>query len=186
MGGGKSTLGSHLLKKQQFQFLSDDSPFIDQRGSLKAFPLRLGLLPGGEGDIPKEYLRTIQRMEFGPKKLVDNRYFSSRVVRTAEPGIVFLGKRSLGRECRIEKATTAEWTKSMLANCVVGLGLYQGLEFVMRSNPSELVGKVGVAWSRWQNARRLCQRSEVYNLVLGRDHEHNAETVFEFVQRRLG
>ena len=186
MGGGKSTLGAHLLKNPAFGFLSDDSPFIDAAGAVHAFPLRLGLLPGGEGEIPPKYLRTIQRMEFGPKHLVDYRYFASRIQASAEPGIVFLGKRSLGTECHIEPVSTMEWSKSMVANCVVGLGLYQGLEFVMRSNPAELFGKAGVAWSRWRNARQLCRRSEVYHLILGRDHDHNARTVFDFVVRRLG
>ncbi len=186
MGGGKSTLGAHLLKNPQFDFLSDDSPFLDANGSVHAFPLRLGLLPGFEGDIPKEYLRTIQRMEFGPKTLVDYRYFAPRIRPSAEPGIVFLGKRSLSTKCEILPCSPTDWSKSMIVNSVVGLGLYQGLEFIMRSNVSELFGKAGVAWSRWRNARRLCQRSEVYHLILGRDHEHNARTIFEFVQSRLG
>ena len=48
MGGGKSTLGLHLLRHPQVEILSDDSPFIDRHGRVLAFPLRLGLLPGSE------------------------------------------------------------------------------------------------------------------------------------------
>jgi hypothetical protein len=75
-GGGKSTLGSHLLAFPEVQLLSDDSPLIDHRGGVHAFPLRLALLPGSEGSIPKEHLRVIQRMEFGPKLLLNHQYLT--------------------------------------------------------------------------------------------------------------
>ncbi|MFC1680796.1 hypothetical protein ACFL1S_03255 [Pseudomonadota bacterium] len=57
MVGGKSTLGSALLKYPEFKFLSDDSPFISTDGRVHAFPLRLGLLPGSEHDIPEDQRR---------------------------------------------------------------------------------------------------------------------------------
>ena len=79
MGGGKSTLGLHVLQHPQVQILSDDSPFVDKRGRLLAFPLRLGLSPGSENAVPAQHRRTIQRMEFGLKYLVNYSYFSSRV-----------------------------------------------------------------------------------------------------------
>jgi len=112
MGGGKSTLVAELLQDRSYDFLSDDSPFIATDGSLRAFPLRLGLLPGFEGAIPKEHLRTINRMESGPKSLVNYSYFAHRVAPSAEPGIVFIGYRSLARECRIEPADTTERYRS--------------------------------------------------------------------------
>jgi hypothetical protein len=125
-------------------------------------------------------------MEFGPKFLVNYEYFADRVRSSADPGIVFLGQRSLGADCRIEPAGSWESFKSMSVNCVVGLGLYQGLEFVMTHSPLELLSKTGVAWSRFRNARKLFARSEVYRLILGRDTELNALTVHNFVQDRLG
>jgi hypothetical protein len=186
MGGGKSTLGSALLEIPEFGFLSDDSPFIDSSGKVHAFPLRLGLLPGTENGIPPELKRTIRRMEFGPKVVVNYEYFAERVKASAEPGIVFLGRRSLAGECRIEPVSRGEQRRSIVADCVVGLGLFQGVEFVVRNSPMEILGKAGIAWSRYRNARKLFQRSEVYRLVLGRDAGRNAVTVFEFVAKRLG
>jgi len=186
MGGGKSALTADLLKYPELQFLSDDSPFISADGRLHAFPLRLGLLPGSEQEIPPEYRRVINRMEFGPKVLVDYRYLAHRVVAAADPGIVFLGYRSLGTACRIESAGAAECYRSMITDCVVGLGLCQGLEFLLRSSTAELAGKVGIAASRLAIARRLFRRSQVYRLILGRDREHNSREVMEFVRRRLG
>jgi len=186
MGGGKSTLGAAMLRFPEIGFLSDDSPFISPNGRVHAFPLRLGLLPGSENEIPTEQRRTIRRMEFGPKVLVNYDYFAHRVQPSAEPGIVFLGRRSLGDVCRIEPASTGERYQSILADCVVGLGLFQGIEFVLRNSPIQLLGKAGIAWSRLRSAQSLFRRSEVYRLVLGRDLARNAETVFEFLQQRLG
>ncbi|MDH3691713.1 MAG: hypothetical protein OEU36_19900 [Gammaproteobacteria bacterium] len=186
MGGGKSTLSQGLLRYGEFDFLSDDSPLISADGRVHAFPLRLGLLPGSERDIPPEQTRTIQRMEFGPKVLVNYEYFADRVRPSADPGIVFLGRRSLSRECRIEPVNMRQRYHSMVVNCVVGLGLFQGLEFLLSHSPIAVAAKAGVAWSRLRNARKLFSRSEVYRLTLGRDQQHNAETVREFVRGRLG
>lgn len=185
MGGGKSTLCSALLKFPEFNLLSDDSPFIGPEGEVHAFPLRLGLLPGSESEIPAEHRRTINRMEFGPKILVTYEYFADRIKAGAAPGIVFMGKRTMTADCRIEPAGKWAQYKSMLVNCVVGLGLYQGLEFVLTHSPVELLSKTRIAWSRFRIARKLFSRSEVYELTLGRDQELNASTVKAFVVERL-
>jgi hypothetical protein len=186
MGGGKSTLASELLKNPEIDFLSDDSPFISADGRVHAFPLRLGLLPGDEKSHPEEHRRVIDRMEFGPKVLLNYAYFSKRVRPSADPGLVFLGYRSLAPECRIEPAGTSEQYRSMIANCVVGLGLFQGLEFVVRSSAMELASKSRVGISRLRNARQLFRRSQVRRLILGRDREQNARAVIEFVRNHLG
>lgn len=185
MGGGKSTLCSALLKYPEFNLLSDDSPYIAADGRVHAFPLRLGLLPGGEADIPVEYQRTINRMEFGPKILIGYEYFADRVKPSAAPGIVFMGKRTMARDCRIETAGKWAQFKSMTVNCVVGLGLYQGLEFVLTHSPMELASKSRIAWSRMRIARKLFSESRVYELTLGRDQELNAATVRAFVKEKL-
>ncbi len=186
MGGGKSTLGAAMLRFPEFGLLSDDSPFVSRSGRVHAFPLRLGLLPGSDDSIPPDQKRTIRRMEFGPKVVVNYEYFAERVRDWAEPGIVFIGRRSLGDACHIEPAGWRPRYRSIIADCVVGLGLFQGVEFLLRRSPMELLGKAGVAWSRFCSARNLFRRSEVYLLVLGRNSERNAETVFEFVRERLG
>lgn len=185
-GGGKSTLCSALLKYPEFSLLSDDSPYISTDGHVHAFPLRLGLLPGSESDIPVEFQRTIRRMEFGPKILVGYEYFADRVRPAAAPGIVFLGKRTMKKDCRIVPAGKWAQFKSMTVNCVVGLGLYQGLEFVLTHSPFELLSKTRVAWSRLRNARKLFSMSSVYELTLGRDQALNAATVQAFVEEKLG
>jgi len=185
MGGGKSTLCSALWKYPEYHMLSDDSPFISADGRVHAFPLRLGLLPGSASDIPVEYQRTIRRMEFGPKLLISYEYFRARVKPSATPGIVFLGRRTMAAECCIEPAGAWEQFKFITANCVVGLGLFQGVEFVLTHSPLQLASKASVVWSRMRVARKLFSLSQVYRLILGRDQELNAATIRSFVADRL-
>jgi hypothetical protein len=183
MSGGKSTLGLHLLKHPEVQILSDDSPFIDRHGRALAYPLRLGLLPGSEHTVPAEHRRFITRMEFGPKHLVNYSYFQDRVAASAEPGLLLIGSRTLAPVCRIEEVGKLSGLRACIANCVIGVGLFQGLEFILRSSGWELLqqGRLGV--SRLRNCHQMLKRSRVCRVHLGRDPELNARTVLDFAMR---
>lgn len=181
MGGGKSTLASHMLRNSGVSLLSDDSPLIDRHGDVHAFPLRIGLLPGSEGAIPTAQLRRIERMEFGPKLVVNYSYFADKVRDRAEPGLVLLGRRSLGIHCEITPASKAAAMRAMFVNCVVGMGLFQGMEFVFTRGAGELLRKTNVVLSRLRASIRLLARSETYYLTLGRDPEENARVVWNLL-----
>jgi hypothetical protein len=180
MGGGKSTLGLHLLKHPEVQILSDDSPFIGRDGRVLAYPLRLGLLPGSEDLIPQEHRRVISRMEFGPKHLVNYNYFKDRVAASAEPGVVFIGARTLSNDCRIEQVGKTEGLKACFANCIIGVGLFQGLEFVLRTSGWDLLKHTGIGFSRFRNCSRLIRHSCICRIHLGRDPQINSRTLLEY------
>ena len=183
MGGGKSTLGAALLKHPEVKILSDDSPFIAKDGRSHAFPLRLGLLKGREHEVPEEHRRLIDRMEFGPKYLVNFSYFAERVVGSADPGLVLLGRRTLAREGRLEKAPYRVAMKAMIPNLVVGLGLFQGLEYILERSSSELASKAGLGVARLRSAHGLVRRSDNYVFHMGRDVAANARMVVELAER---
>ena len=182
MGGGKSTLATHLLRHPEVKLLSDDSPLLAADGTLKPFPLRIGILPGSESGYAREQLRTIQRMEFGPKLLVRYEHFKTRIAPEAASSVIFLGRRSLATECRIERCSRWRALRALLPNCVIGLGLFQGMEFVFNRGRGELFAKVRVAISRLRNCIALVRRSETTVVVLGRDSEANARAVLEFMR----
>lgn len=184
MGGGKSTLGSHLLRYPELSLLSDDSPLIDSRGSVHAFPLRIGLLPGSEGNIPADQLRRIERMEFGPKLLVNYSYFAERVASRAEPCLILLGRRSLAATCSVHPAGKTAALRSLITNCVIGMGLFQGMEFVFNRGPLEVFRKASIAFSRLRASVRLLSRSQAYYIDLGRNSEENARAVCQLLQSR--
>jgi hypothetical protein len=183
MGGGKSTLAAALLKHRELRILSDDSPFLDRRGGVHAFPLRLGLLQGSEKEIPADHVRRIDRMEFGPKYLVNYSYFAERVSAQAEPGMLLIGRRTLSTRGRLEEVGYRTAMSAMIPHSIVGLGLFQGLEYILERSTGELIGKVGVAWSRARNAHQLVRRSHNYVLHMGRDPEQNAALILEAAER---
>jgi hypothetical protein len=74
----------------------------------------------------------------------------------------------------------------MAANSVVGMGLFQGLEFILERSPWELLAKAHVGWPRLANCVRLLRRSKICHLHLGRDLEGNAVAVLEFARGVLG
>ena len=186
MGGGKSTLGSALLRGSGMSILSDDSPFIDREGNAHAFPLRLGLLKGREEEVPKEHRRLVQRMEFGPKYLVNYSYFAGRVVDRAKPGIVLLGRRTLARQGRLAEASYGTAMKAMTPNMIVGLGLFQGLEYLLERSTGEIAGKAGLGLSRLRNAHTLVRASRNFVFHMGRDPDANAQCVVALAERLFG
>jgi hypothetical protein len=182
-GGGKSTLGLHLMKFPEVRILSDDSPFLDRQGRSFAYPLRIGLLPGSEDSVPPQHRRVIQRMEFGPKHSVNYTFFKDRVCAWADPGLVLLGARTLQRNCRIEELGTLAGLRACLANCVVGVGIFQGLEFILESSGWELMKHFGTGISRFRNSAQLVRRSRVCRVHLGVDADLNARTVLDYASQ---
>jgi hypothetical protein len=86
-------------------------------------------------------------------------------------------------ECCIEEIGMTAALRPMISNGVIGLGLFQGLEFILQSSALELVNKAGLGVSRMRNFWQLLRRSRTYRARLGRDAELNARTVLEFTQR---
>ena len=68
---------------------------------------------------------------------------------------------------------------------IVGLGLYQGLEFLLERGSWEVFLKIGLLLTRFRNALRLLRRSECYRFVTGRDLELNAECLTNFLEEKL-
>jgi hypothetical protein len=182
MGGGKSTLAAALLADSEVKLLSDDSPLIDTAGRIHAFPTRIGLLPGTDAAVPAEYCRTVNRMNFGPKTLVDYRYFAGRVVAEAQPGFVCLGTRTLADSGRIVEASRHAALRRFISDCVVGMGLFQGMEFFFQKSTREILGHAPVAWSRLRASHAVIWRSQVVELQLGRDPAANARLLVDYVR----
>jgi hypothetical protein len=186
MGGGKSTLGWHLLRYPDVALLSDDSPLIDAAGDVLAFPLRIGLLPDSPCDVPQPRVRRIDRMEFGPKLLVDYAYLAERVRPRAAPSLLFVGRRSLDAGCTVRPASRVAAVRALFVNCVVGLGLFQGMEFVLQGGPRDVLAKTAVASHRLRASMRLLRRSQLYEVVLGRNPQENARVVVERLRLAAG
>lgn len=185
MGGGKSTLGNALLAYEELKILSDDSPFIDQQAHAHAFPLRIGLLPGREHEVPVEQRRLIQRMEFGPKYLVNYSYFAHRVAPEAMPGLLILGRRTMAPAPSFRPASYLQTMQALTPNLILGVGLFQGLEYILNSSATELLGNVRMGLSRLGAAHNLTRNSSNYIFAMSRDVSANAAALFSLAQRHF-
>lgn len=183
-GGGKSTMTMELLKHPDLTLLSEDTPLIDRKGRIHPFPLRLGFRNDGGTEVPEDQRRTLQRMEFDPKTFVDISFFRHRLSDAVDPGLILVGERNLGSESSIVPLSKRRSLKAMIKYLVVGLGVYQGLEFLLERGLWEVTGKAGVAASRLRNAFALLRRAPSYKFVLGRDTTKNSATLIDFIKRR--
>jgi hypothetical protein len=181
-GGGKSTMALSLLREPGFLLLSEDTPLIDRRGHMLPFPLRLGVRPEQQTGIPPQHLRTVRRMEFDPKTLIDIEYFRDCLGQAVEPRFLLIGERNLGEVSEIVPLARHRALKTLVNNMVVGLGIYQGMEFLLERGVWEVLGQGGVATSRLYNSLRLLGRVSSYRFVLGRSREKNRQTLLEFLR----
>lgn len=182
VGGGKSTLALRLLQRPDIEMLSEDTPLLDARGMLYPFPLRVGVREGNEPAIPAEYMQRVRRMEFGPKTLIDLDYFGGRVAPPTPIAAILIGSRSSGLAASIDAIPGSAAFRDVLANLVVGVGVYQGIEFILQSSWWELVYKVRPVWSRLYCGMQLLRRTDAYRFTLGRDPEANFASLERFLE----
>ncbi|HEX8208062.1 MAG TPA: hypothetical protein VF587_18500 [Solirubrobacteraceae bacterium] len=173
-GGGKSTLALRALDDPDVKLLSEDSPLIDARGRLHPFPLRIGINATDAERLPPEHVRRIERMEFHPKLALDLAGFEDRIETEPRPiRHLVVGRRSLGRDATLERLPRSAAAGALLREAVVGVGIYQGMEFVLQRGMRDTLAMGGVAAARTRSCAALLRRAEVWRLTVGRDHERN-------------
>ncbi len=185
-GGGKTTLGLEFLRSERGErLLSEDSPLIDRRGRVLPFPLRIGVAGEVPPEISPEHVSQVERMEFEPKRLIALEAFRDRIASgPAVPRLVFLGNRLLGDGCRIRPASLAEGAAGFLRHMVVGVGLYQGVEFLLQTSALDLLRKTPLFVSRLVRAGQVLRQADVFVLELGRDVRKNATEIAAFLEAR--
>lgn len=183
-GGGKSTLALSLLSHDgRFRLISEDSPLLRSDGHLLPFPLRIGVHPHMvPPDIDPQYTRLDKRMEFSPKVSIDTRCFGARISRQPVPAVyLLLGTRTTGRRAHITPVPKTAALRHVMTNSIVGIGLYQGLEFLFQKSFCESVQHLGLLFSRACNNLRLLRKTRVYQFLIGRDVAGNLECLRKFL-----
>jgi hypothetical protein len=183
-GGGKSTMTMALLREPDFTILSEDTPLLDGNGRIYPFPLRLGFRNDGGTHVPEDQRRTLNRMEFDPKTFVDVEFFRHKVSEPVDVGLVLVGERNLGTMSAIIPLARRGALHAVIKYLVVGLGVYQGLEFLLERGLRDMTGKRGVVLSRLRHGVTLLRRADAWKFVLGRDTERNAQVLIEFIRQR--
>lgn len=178
-GGGKSTLALRAINDDRCRLVSEDSPLIDRHGLMHPFPLRIGINPTDASDLPAgTAVRTLERIEFHPKLALDVEAFAERIESSPVPlRHLVIGRRTLGRVARLEPLGRHHAIGSLVREAVVGVGVYQGMEFVLQRGWVDVAGKSGTAVRRAFCAATALVHARVWRLWIGRDRESNWEAL---------
>jgi hypothetical protein len=183
MGGGKTSLALRLLDTADIRLLSEDSPLISRRGQVYPFPLRIGVREGEvPASVPARYYRTVRRMEFDPKTLIDIAYFEDKLGEPCPIGAILLGERWLSGTSFIRAENQRSAVGPFIKNTVVGLGLYQGMEFLLERSGWEVLGKSRLALARLITSLQVIRRSRVYRFGMAPGADENADVLIDLVR----
>jgi hypothetical protein len=173
-GGGKSTLALRALRSDGVRLLSEDSPLMDPSGRLHPFPLRLAVNAVNAADLPQANVRRIERMELQTKAVLEVAAFADRIEREPQPlRHLVVGRRSLGTEPRLEPLPRRAAVGTLLREAVVGVGIYQGMEFVLQRGMRDVLRQSRPAATRATCCAAILARAQVWQLTLGRDQDRN-------------
>jgi hypothetical protein len=173
-GGGKSTLALRALRDDGVRLLSEDSPLVDRRGQLHPFPLRIGVNVGEADYLPPGSVRSLRRMEFHPKLALEIDAFRDRVATGPAPlRHLVIGQRTLGPAGALQRLPRRAAVSTLVREAVVGVGVYQGMEFLLQRGLRDAVGQARPAATRVACCAAALRGATVWRLVLGRDRESN-------------
>jgi len=183
-GGGKSTMALSILEEDEFKLISDDEAIFDKSGFIHPFPLRIGILDRNQvKTIPDKYIYKINRMEFGIKYFVDCDYWKDKLEHSAlERRILFIGQTMINGEPYIEKTSKRKAIGALIRNAVIGVGLFQGVEFVFNNSTSEILSKFFTGFNRFTLALKFIRTCETYQITFSRDVAKNAKVFKKFVK----
>jgi hypothetical protein len=183
-GGGKSTLALRALEQDGVRLLSEDSPLVDRRGRLHPFPLRIGINATDEDKIPAGSVRRIERMEFHPKLALEVDSIADRIESSPQPLTdLVLGRRTLGQHAELEPLRRSAAIGTLVREAIVGVGIYQGMEFVLQRGMRDVAGKLDIAWTRTACSAAALARARVWRLTMGRDVDRNWATLLPLLSR---
>ena len=182
-GGGKSTMAMAMLEDPGFKLISDDEPVLNHQGQILPLPLRIGVLnPDQLGAIPAKHIYDIDRMEFGRKYFVDCDYWEGQLEhRPLKDIVLFTSQTMLHGAPSINPASKRRVYATLWRDAVIGMGLYQGLEFLLENSSKELAGRFPVVMKRAALALRLTRAARCYHLVLSRDVRKNQQLLESFI-----
>jgi hypothetical protein len=177
-GGGKTTLGLRALQERDVKLLSEDSALIDRRGFLHPFPLRIGVNATDADKLPPGHVRRIERMELHPKFALEIAAFKDRIEREPQPlRHIVIGRRSLGSSATLEPLPRRSAVPTLFREAVVGVGIYQGMEWLLQHGMRDVVRQIHPALTRSRCCLAGLRRAKVWLLTIGRDHERNWTTL---------
>lgn len=161
--GGKSSLALEMLRSGALGLLSDESPIVSRDGLVRPFPLRLALRERAALDgVPGSEVGRFKRRGFAEKFTVAPGALGASFAPAAPLCWIFAGARTEGPP-RFSPLSTTETLAALGSSMVVGVGLTQMAEYMLRSDPR----LVGIAASRLKTAVSLARAARTRRFDLG-------------------
>ena len=184
-GAGKSTFLFDLLKRNDIKLLSDDTPMIDSSAKLYPFPIRIGLCNDIDiSSIPKEYIYTFKRKNFGDKKLLAYDYFKNSIENKNLPVKLIYGKRIFSQKAEIKKKNKLVILKELFTNCIIGYGLPQLLEYFLTGGLKDIFVKIYIVLLRTYSCIVLLLKCKgAYCFYLSNNITQNSEEFLNFFKK---
>jgi hypothetical protein len=175
-GAGKSALGYLLLAMTDERVYSDEMPLL-RDGLVYPYPTRLALRPQLAAALGADVknCRLFKRKIYPEKFLID--FPAERVAAPAPCEWFLIGQKTTGRP-QIFSATKRETFSALMRSCVVGLGLAQMAEYVIRF-PS-LLTLAAVAVSRFQESMKILKTTPAFIFEMSENPYDNFRVLCEF------
>ena len=117
-------------------------------------------------------------MKFHPKVVLEVDAFADRIQETPVPlRHLVLGRRTLGREARLEPVARRAAVGPLVRELVVGVGVYQGMEFVLQRGMRDVLRSPKPAIVRSVCCAVALRTPNIWRLTVGRDQERNWEAL---------
>jgi hypothetical protein len=138
------------------------------------YVVRIGVNATDAESLPVDHVRRIERMEFHPKLALEIDAFADRIENEPQPlRHLVVGRRTLADEPQLERLPRRGAAGALLREAVVGVGVYQGMEFVLQRGMGDVVRKAGTVASRSLCCAAAVRGADVWRLSLGRDPQSN-------------
>lgn len=186
-GGGKSTLLLNILKQNDVEILSDDTPIINENGVFSGFPLRIGLKARDSflEEIVGEQVYTMNRQTHGLKYLypvVGNKL--KPVFEGKRKQILIVGLRDNFSLPEIKKITKAKMFYFLFIHQIIGIGLPIIFEYFWEKGIGDFFVKTMIFIKRLKAAVATIFKSEIYEMNFSNEPDKNADYLINFLKNK--
>jgi len=185
MEGGKTTTVLNLLKKEpNLKIITDDVCFIDPKGYIRPFLLRIGARDKAlvEG-IPAPFVDEIPRPYYGVKYFINPELFQKNLLEAPLPlNYILIGKRTFRQETSIEKIFSLRCVPALLKNLMIAQDLPQLEEFFLRRDWPWVWQRLKAYASRFLLCIRLLLKTNFFIIKIGRNKKSTCEEILKLLK----
>ncbi|HXH30717.1 MAG TPA: hypothetical protein VNJ01_07875 [Bacteriovoracaceae bacterium] len=182
--GGKSTLLKNLLENPQVKIISDDMPLCNQRGQIFPFPAKISLsTPPVAGPLSQLAWHEFKRHHYPTKWTASLAALDERIEKNSHSNrtLLIAGLRLSNGNSSLFEVPKWKMAAPLLEHMIMGFGLPQILEMLLKFNPTDLCKLFLHALHRTASAFNLARTSRCYHFHLGPDRVHNAKLLLDLL-----